>query len=313
MPAKVNIDPVELRRLYIDEKLSTRQIGKKLGCHCDTVSKHLCKCGIPSRSPYVKLHLDESVLRNMYVDEKLDAPEIAVALGCSRHTVTNYLNEYKIPIRPQNIYCYDRSFFKSFTRESSYSLGCLMSDGCVYDRGESIYMDLTSVDRDWVELFRSLLQSDHPIIEVSQTRGHHGSKPTYKFRIVSRELLNDLYALGMTRAKSQSMKFPDIPLEFVLDFMRGYHDGDGSFFVDMRNRLVSSVVGTKEFLDAWCEKLKLLGMEFDSAPIRHGNNTCGMYIKVFTGKKAIEFAKLIYSCEKVPKMSRKYDIAKKFI
>lgn len=313
MPAKVNIDPSELRRLYIDDKLSTRQIGKKLGCHCDTISKHLRKCGIPARSPYAKLYLDETVLRKMYVHDEMDAPEIALILHCSRHTVTNYLNEYKIPLRPQNVYNYDHSFFKSVTHESAYALGCLMSDGCVCDNGESIYMDLTSVDRDWVELFRSLLKSDHPIVEVSQTRGHHGSKPTYKFRIVSRELLNDLYTLGMTRAKSQNMKFPDIPLEFVLDFMRGYHDGDGSFFVDMRNRLVSSVVGTKEFLDSWCEKLRLLGMEFDSAPIRHGNKSCGMYIKVFTGSKAIEFAKLIYSCENGPMMLRKYEIAKKFI
>jgi hypothetical protein len=249
----------------------------------------------------------------MYIDEKMDAPEIALSLGCSSATVVNYLHEYKIPLRSQNVYNYDRSFFKSFTRESSYSLGCLMSDGCVCDNGGPHYVDLTSVDRDWIELFRSLLKSDHPIVEISQTRGHYGSKPTYKFRIVSRELLNDLYALGMTRVKSQNMKFPDMSLEFVLDFMRGYHDGDGSFFVDMRKRLVSSVVGTKEFLDSWCEKLELLGMEFDSAPIRHGNKSCGMYIKVFTGKKAIEFARLIYSDGKVPMMSRKYEIAKKFM
>ena len=314
MPAKVNIDPVELRRLYIDEKLSTRQIGKKLGVHFSTISNHLIHNGIPQRSPCFRLSLDESVLRKMYIDDKLESSDIALSLGCSSSTVVNYLHEYKIPLRPQNVYNYDHSFFKSFTHGSAYALGCLMSDGCVYDKGESIYMDLTSVDRDWVELFRSLLKSDHPIVEVNHDHdGHHGSKPTYKFRIVSRELLNDLYVLGMTRAKSQNMKFPDIPLEFVLDFMRGYHDGDGSFFIDMRKRLVSSVIGTKEFLDVWCEKLKLLGMEFDSAPIRHGNKTCGMYIKVFTGIKAIEFAKLIYPSSDVSKMVRKYEIAKKFM
>ena len=146
MPAKVNIDPVELRRLYIDEKLSTRQIGKKLGVHFSTISNHLIHNGIPVRkSCSVPCNLDESVLRRMYIDYKMDSPEISLILHCSRHTVTNYLNEYKIPLRPQNVYNYDHLFFKSFTHESAYALGCLMSDGCVYDKGESIYMDLTSV------------------------------------------------------------------------------------------------------------------------------------------------------------------------
>lgn len=315
MTDRVHIDSLELRRLYIDEKISTREIGKKLGCSFSTISNRLIRDGVLVRkSCSIRCDLDENVLRKMYLEDKLDAPEIALVFKCSDGTVKNYLHEYGIPIRPQNVYNYDHSFFKSFTHESSYAFGCLMADGCVCDNGGPIYMDLSSVDYDWLDLVRNLMKSDHRIVKQCYSLGHYGNeKQCYKFRICVRELLDDLYALGMTRAKSQNMKFPDVPLEYVLDFMRGYHDGDGSFFIDMRKRLVSSVVGTKEFLDVWCEKLKLLGMEFDSAPFAHGNKKSGLFNKVFTGKTAIEFAKLIYYDEKVPCMKRKKEIVKMFI
>jgi len=258
-------------------------------------------------------------LNRLYWDEGLNQVQIGDRYGVSFMTVSKNMKRLGVPVRSVSVRCshpkysYDHNFFKSVTHESAYVFGCLFSDGCICDNGGSIYVDLSSVDFDWLELVRGLMESDHKIVSGCKSSGSYGSRVCYKFRICVRELLDDLYSLGMTRAKSQVVQFPDIPIEYVPDFIRGYHDGNGSFFVDSRGRLVSSVSSTRSFLDVYCYKLKSLGMKFDSSPFMHSNKSSKIWNKVFTGSKAIEFAKVIYYDESVPRMIRKYEIARKFM
>jgi hypothetical protein len=258
-------------------------------------------------------------LNRLYWDEGLSQAQIGSKYGVSFMTVSKNMKRLGVPVRSFSVLCshpkysYDHNFFKSVTHESSYVLGCLFADGCICDNGGSIYLDLSSVDYDWLELVRDLMKSNHKIVIGRKSSGSYSSRACYKFRICVRELINDLYVLGMTRTKSQTVQFPDIPIEYVPDFIRGYHDGNGSFFVDNRHRLVSSVSSTKMFLDAYCYNLKLLGMKFDSVPFMHSNKSSKMWNKVFTGSKAIDFAKLVYYDVGVNKMNRKYEIAKQFM
>jgi intein/homing endonuclease len=70
-------------------------------------------------------------------------------------------------------------------------------------------------------------------------------------------IYNDIIALGGKERKSLDMDFPEIPKEFLPDFIRGYFDGDGCI-MQLKNKRVNSAFtcGSKKFLDTLHKILK---------------------------------------------------------
>jgi intein/homing endonuclease len=52
----------------------------------------------------------------------------------------------------------------------------------------------------------------------------------YQLILYSKHLFQRLLALGGFRRKSKKVGFPQIPTQYLSDFIRGYFDGDGSVF-----------------------------------------------------------------------------------
>lgn len=94
----------ELREMYVEEKMSLRDISDRLGCDKSTVSKWLSKHGISTRDAGGKyrdkyLYKDEEVLYEMYVEREMTITEIADEVGCCANTVSNWLDRHGIQTR----------------------------------------------------------------------------------------------------------------------------------------------------------------------------------------------------------------------
>jgi transposase len=97
---KFDLRADDLRRMYLDEGLSTKEIGAKKGCSW-TTRRRLLEASVPlhtHRGPPLKNPPVED-LKRMYLVEKLTAREIAEELGYSPATVNVRLHQAGIKLR----------------------------------------------------------------------------------------------------------------------------------------------------------------------------------------------------------------------
>lgn len=89
--AKVVIPMKLLNRLYTEEKLSTWEIAKQLGCSQDTVVRRLHVYQIPVRTR--RKQLPEAELAHLYQNVGLGVKQLAVRYQCFHTTVAARLHE----------------------------------------------------------------------------------------------------------------------------------------------------------------------------------------------------------------------------
>ena len=135
----------------------------------------------------------------------------------------------------------NHNFFKRFTSNMAYVFGYWFADGHIDRiRNNTYSFVITSKDKGHLDLIRNLMKSEHNIYDKGD-----GS---FKFVIGSKTIWYDIQKLGGTLAKSLTAKFPQIPEEFIKDFIRGYFDGDGSLSLSKTNYPSISFLGTEDFL-----------------------------------------------------------------
>ena len=82
------LDCDELRRLYVDEGLSTPAIADRLGVSTSGVGSAMHRCGIAMRTAPTIDQVTDDELRRLYVVEELDDDEIARRFGVATWAVT---------------------------------------------------------------------------------------------------------------------------------------------------------------------------------------------------------------------------------
>jgi len=167
-----------------------------------------------------------------------------------------------------NRYKFNKDFFKEWTPEMAYVLGFTYADGNITNAVSSRtqYFHVDSTDRDIIERIKSVLGAEHPIsIEPSHFVKYNNGKvyrsaDSFRLRIGSREIYNDLIKLGLTPKKSLTIKFPNnIPESYFAHFVRGYFDGDGCIHIKrgkgkygqtiLKGLSIIFTSGSKEFLE----------------------------------------------------------------
>ena len=109
----------------------------------------------------------------------------------------------------------------------AYVLGYFAADGSMLaNKRGAHFIEYTSTDKKLIELVRELMDSNHTISAKAYPKKLEW-KTRYRLQVGSKELFKDLGALGFTQNKSLTLKFPQIPTEYLSDFVRGYFDGDG--------------------------------------------------------------------------------------
>ena len=86
-----------LRKKYVDEGLSTRDLSVLWGCSRKTVSNWLDKYGIETPSnPDNPPWQDGETLERLYIGQQLTIKEVGEKLGCSGRTVSEWLDRHDI-------------------------------------------------------------------------------------------------------------------------------------------------------------------------------------------------------------------------
>ena len=93
------MDVTKMRRLYVDEQLTTQEIAKLAGTSSGTVWKRLVDAGVQMRPRGVTPRLSDDELRHLYIDQRLSTLQIAEQTGMSTSGVTDALERAGIPRR----------------------------------------------------------------------------------------------------------------------------------------------------------------------------------------------------------------------
>lgn len=139
---------------------------------------------------------------------------------------------------------FDERFFQNIDREEkAYFLGFLASDGHVRKNGQCCQIALQKRDEEILFRFADCLGMDRSRVKY---RLHKGQFEMAELYLSSRFMCEDLKALGLGHDKSFTLKInPDrLPSDMIRHFIRGYSDGDGTFYRDMDLRICTC---SKEF------------------------------------------------------------------
>lgn len=123
-------------------------------------------------------------------------------------------------------YTYNLEIFYNNDAVSYYLLGAFMTDGCVFVHRKSsknFRANITSKDLDWLVSIRNLIC---PNLHIMKKRNEN-----YELRFYSQEIANWLISKGCVPRKSLILQMPNIPSQYLPDFIRGCIDGDGCIHI----------------------------------------------------------------------------------
>lgn len=121
-------------------------------------------------------------------------------------------------------YYFNETFFLKWSSEMAYVLGFWFADGYMTS-DKSYRVAFFSKDKSQLQNIANVLSYTSPVNRFRRN-GKPGSIYTLTFR--SKNLFNTIKSLGGVSRKSFIMQFPKVPDIFLVDFIRGYFDGDGS-------------------------------------------------------------------------------------
>lgn len=261
----------EFIRLYRQEHKSLEDIAMR--CNC-------------TRSHIMKLGKKYGIIRRSRSEARLEA-----------------LKQNKLPYEYADI---NKDFFSHWSNGMAYVLGLIITDGCIHKSRRGTYqVSLSMNDRSLIDKVRNLMKSTHKIIPSKHQRG------LYLFNFAREKISKDLLKLGVTPNKSRTVRFPDVPDNYLRHFIRGVFDGDGCVFLDpkgKRERIRTSFTsGSKDFIVKLEEKLRSLGMSKRNVYI-HKAEKNDSYLFKYSHKNSVKLFTILYKdVNKNMYLERKYE------
>jgi len=108
----------------------------------------------------------------------------------------------------------------------AYGIGLLTADGCLSSDGRHI--EFTSKDKEQVLNFAKCFKLKNKI--GRKARANEKIKKYYRVQFGSVQFYKFLKSIGFTPKKSLVLKKIKVPKRFFPDFLRGFFDGDGTFY-----------------------------------------------------------------------------------
>lgn len=122
--------------------------------------------------------------------------------------------------RGKQKYKHNYAAFLNEDATSYYLLGVYYTDGTVYKNGVSLTNQINSSDKRWLEAIRNVISPQSPVKKIR--------KNYYRIRLNDKIISEWLISKGCIPNKTLSITFPQIPNQYLPDFIRGCMDGDGS-------------------------------------------------------------------------------------
>ena len=197
-------------------------------------------------------------------------------------------------------YNINQDYFKTWSNNMAYILGFWYADGCIYG-GKMFDITLHKKDKYIIKKIAQELDYQGPILD-------YVDRQACRINFSCKVIYNDLIALGGTERKSKTLQFPDIPIEFLPDFIRGYFDGDGSVYNVKGKRINTNFAcGSNKFLQSLLQLLKKeAGIEGGSISIANQSLTFGK-------KDSIKLGNYIYQNNPELYLLRKYEKFKQYL
>jgi len=138
------------------------------------------------------------------------------------------------------------TFFRVWSPEMAYVLGYWWADGYMRHRKDTgaHLIEFASIDRSHLELVAQVVGEAPSLRKIS------GPSLCYEIEFCSKEMYNDLLALGGMPNKSNVIGFPAIPAEHLVHFVRGFVDGDGTLAWNGDRPILQIYSGSKRLLEA---------------------------------------------------------------
>lgn len=148
-------------------------------------------------------------------------------------------------------YTVNEDYFKTWSNNMAYILGFFAADGMV--ARDSQLISFSQKEKYILEDIKREFGSDHLIIQNEKSG-------VYILNLYSKKLKDDLMTLhGIIPNKALTIKFPNVPKQYMNHFVRGYFDGDG--YINYKQYTVTFVGGSKYFMEKLYLVLKNLGLE----------------------------------------------------
>ncbi|MGM0901024.1 MAG: LAGLIDADG family homing endonuclease [Bacillota bacterium] len=152
--------------------------------------------------------------------------EMTKVVGLSDRAIRNVLYKHGVEMNREQSsgqprkHKVNENFFKTWTHQMAWVLGLFITDGTV---NKSIHtISFAQKDERILRLVANYMEADYVLGAIGPTC----KTPT--LIINSKEIKKDLERLGITANKSLTVRFPNVPEEFLPSFVRGVIDGDGS-------------------------------------------------------------------------------------
>jgi intein-encoded DNA endonuclease-like protein len=257
----------------------------------------------------LKSRLSKEELVRLYKAEGQSLADIAKIYGVSRTAVMKHCNilgierrgrgaarvlaQKKSKVGNQRYCAINEAFFSSWSPEMAYVLGLMMTDGCISKTKNGSYrISLCLNDGDLLRNVVKTMGSDHTVTESKYQKGMN------VFIFGREKIAQDLLRLGMKPRKSLNLEFPNIPWEYLRDFIRGVFDGDGSVFYTKKSQIsplrCKFYSGSGRFILGLKKSLESLGMPDKRIYCEKKNRKNNYYYIRYSHKDSLKLFKIMY-------------------
>lgn len=248
---------------------SMTKIAKKLGTNYSRIRRRLIEKGVILRRAISRKDINWCKVIEEYKNLK-SLSQIAKEYGCSVNFLSDALQEKGIKIRSSKeqvtIECknclgqhwyVNEQFFDNWSHEMAYVLGWIFTDGNIPQK-ENMFR-ITSTDIEHLQNIADLF-THNAVITVRKWNSpkHAHYKPAGTLSINRAEMVKKLKSFGLKPAKSKDIKFPNIPKEFLGDFIRGVFEGDGSIGLrePYKSPKINFCSGSRDFIIGLAQSIK---------------------------------------------------------
>lgn len=232
----------------------------------------------------------------------------------SHTTIYNILKRNKIPFRKCQApikNTYNIHFFDTYTKESCYWAGFISADGNINKNCNGVRIELALKDKEHLLKLADIVNFQGEILEHTRIRNQKEEKSCSInfFGTWFKDSLQEYFDIGPQKTFSTNIS-PKIPSEYILDYIRGYFDGDGSVFLNKNKIVVKFTSGSKDLINFFTDYFYAKGIRVrkNIKNITEKPQIDNMSIRYY-GKNAIKILHWMYdnTTENI-RLSRKYEI-----
>lgn len=250
--------------------------------------------------------------------------QIAKDVGISKQSMLKWFKKFDISRRQgelahtKGVYSQNNNYFQVIdSAEKAYWLGFIMADGNITVSKSNSYkfqLNISTKDKDHIYKFADHIQYTRKIVEYEVKSGFNEEQYSLvTLKVDNKIFCENLIAHGIIPQKTGHERIPNIDQKYLIDFIRGYFDGDGSisFFYrkDKPNTMCASikiVCANKDFLIDLREVIsQQCDITFSPKSLQHTINKISS-LEISSIQSIVKFFNTVYY-DNCLKLSRKYE------